>query len=369
MINSVAVIGAGNGGTAIAAHILSMNGSVNLCDLFPEFLKDIQEKGYINLNYNDEVTKVKPTLVTSNIGEAIKGVKIIMVVTPAFTHKMIAEACCEFLEDGQIVILNPGRTAGAIEFLHTIRSLGCNKDIIVSESQTLIYSCRKTDGNSVSIYGIKKSVDISSIPGNRINEVIEALTPFYTQFNPVSNVMWTSLSNIGSLFHPIPVLLNIGRIESDERGFKYYWEGISPSVGELIEIIDEERLSVANAYGADIISAKDWLVKSYDTYGETLYERINNNKAYEEIKAPRNIHVRYVTEDVPTGLVPISELGKVVGVSTPNIDAVIEIASSIYKTNFRETGRSLKNLGINGMFKEDILQYFKTGLEGELYEA
>lgn len=365
MKNSVAVIGAGNGGTAIAAHILSMNGSVNLCDLFPEFLKDIQESGYINFTYKNKSTKVKPKLVTEDICEAIKGVKIIMVVTPAFTHKMIAEACSDYLEDGQIVVLNPGRTAGALEFLNTIRALGCNKDVIISEAQTLIYSCRKTDGNSVSIYGIKKSVDISSIPGNRIYEVIDALAPYYSQFNPVPNTIWTSFSNIGSMFHPLPVLLNIARIESDHNGFKYYWDGISPSVAEMIEIIDKERLNVAKAFTADILSAKEWLVKSYDTYGDTLYARINNNKAYEDIKAPRTKNVRYVTEDVPTGLVPISELGKVVKVQTPNIDAIIELASSIYKIDFRITGRSLKNLGIDGMSKEEILQYFETGLNIE----
>jgi opine dehydrogenase len=360
-VDTIAVIGAGNGGTAIAAHILSMKGNVNLCDLFPEYLKDIQEAGYINLNYNGTDTKVKPSLVTSNIGEAIKGVKIIMIVTPAFTHKMIAEACSEFLEDGQIIILNPGRTAGALEFLNTIRSHGCNKDVIIAETQTLIYSCRKTNGNSVSIYGIKKSVDISSIPSSRIYEVTKALAPYYKQFNPVPNIAWTSFSNIGSMFHPIPVLLNIGRIESDEQGFKYYWEGISPTVAEFIEIVDKERLSVAKAFGADILSAKDWLVKSYDTYGETLYERINNNTAYKDITAPKTTQVRYVIEDVPTGLVAISELAKAVNVQTPNIDAIIDISSSIYKIDFRESGRSLKNLGLEGMSKKAILEYFESG--------
>ena len=366
MNNSVAVIGAGNGGTAIAAHILSMGGSVKLCDLFPQYLKEIMTSGYINLTYQDKVTKVTPTLVTTNVEDAIKGVKLIMVVTPAFTHRMIAEACSKYLEDGQVIVLNPGRTAGAIEFLNTIRELGCKKEVIVAESQTLIYSCRKTDGNSVSIYEVKKSVDISCIPSKKINMVIEALSPYYTQFEPVPNIAWTSFANIGSMFHPAPILLNIGRIENDTKGFKYYWEGISPSVAKMIEIIDRERLGVAKAYNVDIISAKDWLLKSYDTYGDTLHERIINNKGYEDILAPTDIQVRYITEDVPTGLVPISELGNAIDVHTPNIDAIIQISSSIYKMDFRETGRSLKNLGIMGMKGEEIIEYFKTGVKYKL---
>lgn len=361
MNETIAVIGAGNGGTAMTAHLLSIGRSVNLCDIFPEYLFDIQKQGNINLNYEDKITKVKPELVTSDVSEAIKGVKLIMVVTPAFTHKMIAEECSKYLEDGQIVVLNPGRTAGALEFFSTLRKSGCNKDIIVAETQTLIYSCRKTNGNSVSIYGIKKSVDISCIPNYKINEVMTLLKPCFPQFNPVPSTTWTSFANIGSMFHPVPVLLNIGRIENDKKGFKYYWEGISPSVAMMIEIIDEERLSVARAFGVDIMSAKEWLIKSHYTYGDTLHERIINNEAYENIYAPTTIQARYVTEDVPTGLVPISELGKIVDVPTPNIDAIIKLTSSLYKIDFRETGRSLNNLGIKNMMKEDILLYFSIG--------
>lgn len=361
MNNLIAVIGAGNGGTAIAAHLINIGAKVNLCDLFPEYLTEIEKCGYINLTYQGNVTRSVPNLITTNIGDAINGVKLIMIVTPAFTHKMLAESCSEYLEDNQIIILNPGRTGGAIEFLNTVRSCGCNKDIIVAEAQTLIYSCRKTDGNSVSIYGVKKSVDLGAVPSNRTDEVIEALAPFYPQFKAVPNIAWSSFANIGSMFHPTPVLLNIGRIENDRNKFKYYWDGITPSVATMIEIIDKERLNVSNAYDADVLSAKDWLIESYDTQGDTLYDCIINNDAYKDIYAPESIQVRYVTEDVPTGLVPISELGRIVNIKTPNIDSIIEILSSIYKTDFRKNGRSLINLGIDGMSKEKILQYFKTG--------
>lgn len=361
MSNPFAVIGAGNGGLAIAAHIKSMGGEVRLYDIFPEVLTPIKKSGHINLTYMDIEEQVELNLVTEDIGEAITGAKTILIVTPAFTHKMIAEKCEPFLEDGQIIVLNPGRTAGAIEFLSKIRELGCKKNIVVSETQTLIYSCRKTNGDSVTIYGLKKSVDIASIPSNKVMEVISELSSYYPQFKPVKNTLITSLSNIGSLFHPIPVLLNIGRIETDERGFKYYWEGISPSVSELIEIVDSERLQVAKALGLDILSVKEWLVESYDTYGDTLHQLIGNNKAYEDILAPNTINTRYVTEDVPTGLVPISEFGKKLGVPTPNIDALILLASSIFKIDFRANGRSLENLGIKDYSKDRIIRYIENG--------
>ena len=125
---------------------------------------------------------------------------------------------------------------------------------------------------------------------------------------------------------------------------------------------DAERLAVGAAYGVELLSAAEWLVHSYPTHGDTLYERIHNNDAYGDIMAPKTIQARYMTEDVPNGLVPIAALGHAAGVDTPNIDAVITLACSIYDKDFRAEGRSLKNLGLEGMNKDEILHYFVTGM-------
>lgn len=362
MNNVIAVIGAGNGGTAIAAHMASLGGNVALCDLFPQYLTEIQEKGYIELTCEGKTQRVSMPFVTNDVSQAVKDAKLIMVVTPAFTHKKIAEACWQSLTDGQIIVLNPGRTGGALEFKETLAKCGCKAHVVIAETQTLIYSCRKTDGNAVTIFGIKKAVDISAFPATKTNEVVEALFPYYPQFTPRKNGLCTSLCNIGSMFHPTPILLNIGRIENDKRGYRYYIDGITPSVAALIEKLDSERIEVANAYGINVLTAVQWLKRSYETYGNTLYELIQNNKAYMDIMAPKTIDARYMTEDVPSGLVPIAALGDAAGVATPNIDAVITLAGSIYNKDFFYEGRSLKNLGIDNMTKDEIISYFETGV-------
>ena len=94
------------------------------------------------------------------------------------------------------------------------------------------------------------------------------------------------------------MLLNIGRIENDKNGYRYYWDGITPSVAVLIKAIDHERMAVAEAYGVEILSAEEWLRQSYDTYGDNLYELLQHNNAYADIKAPTTIEARYVTEDL-----------------------------------------------------------------------
>ena len=361
MSKPVAVIGAGNGGSAISAYLASLGVAVNLCDLFPQYLTEIEKNGGIDLTLNGKTTHQTMNMITTDVHAALADVKLIMVVTPSFTHKMIAKAVAGALKDGMIVVLNPGRTGGALEFLQTIREEGCTADIVIAEAQTLIYSCRRTSGAAVEIYGVKKEVDLGAFPANRTQEALEALHQYYPQFRPAKSCLQTSLSNIGALFHPTPVLLNVGRIENDERGFRYYVDGITPSVAKLVHQIDLERRAVAEAYHTSVISAEEWLKQSYETEGEDLYELIQHNGAYFDIKAPRSIDARYITEDVPMSLVPISELGHIAGVPVPNIDAVITLASTLFGRDFRAEGRCAKNLGIEGMTLDQVARYFETG--------
>ena len=201
----IAVIGAGNGGCAIGAYLASCGVEVNLCDLFPQYLAGIRDNDGIDLTVDGKTSHQKMNLVTESVAEAIRDVKLIMVVTPSFTHKMIAQAAATSLSDGQVVVLNPGRTGGALEFCETVRAKGCTADITVAETQTLIYSCRKTGPASVGIFGVKKEVTLGAFPANRTADVLKLLNPYYPQFTPASSCLETSLSNIGALFHPTPV--------------------------------------------------------------------------------------------------------------------------------------------------------------------
>ncbi len=81
-------------------------------------------------------------------------------------------------------------------------------------------------------------------------------------------------------------------------------------------------------------SISEWYNFSYGVNGETLYDRIQNVTAYKDIQGASSLNNRYLFEDIPTGLVPLSELGKVVGVETPTINAIIELGNAILKRNF-----------------------------------
>lgn len=363
-MKNVAILGAGNGGVSMGAYMSLRGASVNIYDKFPQALESLKEKKGIELKGVSLNGFAKFNIISTNIEDVIKDCELIMVVAPAFAHKDIAESCAEFLVDGQTIVLHPGRTGGAMEFHKIIKNINPSVKVNIAEAQTLIYACRRTGETETTIKGVKNKVMVAAIPSKDTGKVVDLLNEFYEQFVPANNVLETSLLNIGAIFHPTPSILNISRIECKED-FEYYHEGIKPSVGEVLQKIDKERIAVANAFDISTISAIQWLKEAYGVEGDTIYNAVQANSAYAGIAAPKDSTTRYITEDVPMSLTPISELGKLANVETPTIDNIISIASIMHNVNYRSTGRTMKRMGIEGMNCEEIKKYV---IEPNIYE-
>jgi opine dehydrogenase len=360
-----AVLGAGHGGTAMAGHLSLMGFDVSLYNRNPERLKPIAAAGGIELV--TDCAELIPhgfaplKVITSDAGEAIKGRDILMVVVPADAHSFVAEQIAPHLVDGQIVVLNPGRTCGALEVLTVVRKMGCRADVIIAEAQTFLYASRAMNPAQTKIFRIKNSIPVSALPAHRTPEVVKALRHAFPQFVPGDNVMKTSLDNIGAIFHPAVTVLNAGRIESTNGDFDYYTEGITPSVALILEAMDKERVNVAEGLGFRAMSAREWLYVAYDAAGRTLHEAMRANRGYDGIKAPKTVYHRYISEDIPMSLVPLASLGRLVGVETPTIDAIILLGSALHEVDYWERGRTVEKLGLAGL---DLKQIRRLILEG-----
>jgi opine dehydrogenase len=162
------------------------------------------------------------------------------------------------------------------------------------------------------------------------------------------------MENIGAVFHPALTILNAGWIEETKGDFEYYLQGITPSVALVLERIDAERFAVARALGVRSVSAREWLYLSYDSTGADLFEAIRATKGYRGIKAPPGIDHRYIFEDVPMSLVPISSLGAALGLATPTIDMIIDLGSIMHRTDYRASGRTVESLGLAGLSVQQI---------------
>lgn len=357
---SYAVIGAGNGGLAMAGYLAKEGFIVNLYNRTLQKILPLMERPTITLTGEKEGTG-KLNIVSDNIKKVIENVDIIMVTIPAIGHYSLGKLMAPYLKDGQVIILNPGRTGGALELYTTLRKNGCNKDIVVGEAQTFIYACRKTSARSAHIYREKNEVSLACIPAMKTDEVIQMLSDVYPQFVPARDVIETSMNNYGAIFHPAPTLLNSGHIERGAT-FDYYTEGITPSISRFLEKMDNERMRIAQALNVNTCSAKDWLYESYGAVGTTLYEAIQNNPGYKGLLAPKGLNTRYIYEDVPYSLVPMSSLGKQLNIDTPAIDSVIRLAGLMTGKDFWNEGRTVEHLGLNGLDLDEIHNFAQTGI-------
>ncbi len=353
------VIGAGNGGMAMAGYLAMIGYEVNLYNRTLEHILPLIKKPIISLT-GAEKGIGKLNKVTNLMKEAIKDVDVIMVTVPAMGHYEIAREMAPHLRDGQIIVLNPGRTGGALEVYETIRKHNCDKNIIVAEAQTFIYACRATSSNSAHIFRVKNEVTLAAIPSIKTNHVINLLKRSYPQFISAKDVLETSINNYGAIFHPAPTLLNSGHIE---RGapFEYYTEGITKSIGEFLEKMDKERVAIGKALHIDTLSAKDWLYDSYGAKGSNLYETVQNNPAYHGLQAPKGLNIRYIFEDVPYSLVPMASIGRELNIDTPAINSIISLAELMIGKDFYLEGRNINRLGLSGLTVSEMHEVAQTG--------
>ena len=361
--NHFTVVGAGNGGKSMAAHLGLLGASVKLFNRTYANIAAIAKRGGIELDSNEGGPSGfgKLALVTSDMAEALEGSEVIMVATPSSAHAELAKIMAPFLTDGQIVVLNPGRTCGAIEFRHVLNQMDCTTQITVAETETFIYACRAEGPAQAFIFRIKDAIPLAALPSKDNQKVIDALSGVYPQFIDGADVLHTGLNNMGAIFHPTLTLLNAARIESTRGNFEFYYEGVTSSVADVLEAIDRERVTEASALGILARTAMEWLQIAYNVRGKDLNEAIHNQTGYQGIKAPATLNHRYIFEDVPMSLVPIASLGKQYGVSVRGMDAIIRLACIIHKTDYWRRGRTLEKLGLCNLSVGEIQHYVKEG--------
>jgi len=356
-----AVLGTGNSGHAFAADIALKGFSVNLADV-PQFkanLDAIAEKGGIEIKGVVSQGFAKLNLVTTNLEKAIKGVDIIILGAPANAHEPYSRALAPYLEDDQFVVFISN--FGALRFRQWMTELGVKPNAVPVETQSLIYATRSPEPGSVEVFGTKSELGTAALPASRTAEFLEKISVIFPQWNAVDNVLYTSFNNMNPIVHPPMTLLNTGRIESTAgRGWNLYGDGATQSVAHVMEAMDGERMSLAAVCGVSSVSLKDSFTTMYKHLGiraETLSQVLRSSPIHANPTlpgTPSSMNTRYLTEDVPFGMVPWSSMGRMWGAPTPTCDALIQIASVIGGVNYFEQGVTVRGMGIEGMSPQEV---------------
>jgi opine dehydrogenase len=166
--------------------------------------------------------------------------------------------------------------------------------------------------------------------------------------------------------HPAGMLGNTGWIEKTGGDFLFYREGITPSIGAWIDAVDVERLEIVRLLGLPPLRFVDIFHQAGLTTADALdsgsaYRAVHESEANFTIKSPPSLDHRYVREDVGFGLVPMAEIGKLLGVKTPVMDALITLASTALGVDFRHDGLTLEKMGLANVAPENLGKILTDG--------
>jgi opine dehydrogenase len=357
----VAILGAGNGGLALAGILARQGHRVSLWNRSQARIAPVQALRGVKLTMPASTPEViSLAKATTDMASALADVHFILVAVPASGHADVARRCAPYLRDGQTVLLLPGRTGGAMEFQRILRQAGCRANILLGEANTFPVAARCVGGAEAVIFGTKSEVEVAALPASRTGDLLADCRMLLPMLVPARSVLHTGFANVGAILHPIITLLNARRI-ADGESFDFYTEGVTPRAASLLEAADAERLSVARAYGVTVHSLPEWIGAAYGHHAGSMLEAVAGNPAYLGIKAPATIQHRYLLEDVPTGLIPLLELGRAAGLALPILSSLVNLAEITLGGRIWQQPRTLKALGLAGLTIGEIRAFVDEG--------
>lgn len=368
-MEKVTIIGGGNGAFAAAADLTLRGNQVTLFEL-PQFktnLDEVFERGGLDMETFSgnglEGGFAKLHKITIDIEEALNESDIVMVIVPAYSMDTIAALCAPFLRDGQIVALCPANFGGSLFFHNTMKKMGYDKKIQFAEFACMMYACRKKTSSSVWVRGYKHNLGTAFFPSIGSDSAFLRLKSLYPYIKHNNNIIETGLSNINTTLHTSLMLLNTANIDNKEDRL-FYRECVTSSLDNILDALDAERCALNEIEGMKILHLADIIKDWYGhqgAKGDKVSELQHSLPHFAYSKMPTTMDYRYVTEDVPFGLIPSAEFLKQLGFDYTAHKALVDVLCSVCSRDFYKEARTMEDLGLGGMNRTEVMNYLRNG--------
>ena len=313
------MIGGGNTGQAASAYLASLGGDCTIYTRDPDKASQINDKG---MSSTGAITGTWPVKATTDLAEAVDGADLILVMTTADAHRVVAQALKPVLSPGQTILVFNSNW-GALELRQVLGDDIADKQLTVAETGSQLFLSHAAAPGQVHI-GLKERITISATDSAQTEGIIKAFADYFPQFVAARSIIETTMSTTNPVIHVPISFLNLVRIENGQP-FRFYGEGVSHGAVELILAIDRERISVARALGYEISDVLSGINSFWEKKHDNLYDALTKNESYIKGFGPRTTRHRYFTEDIPYGITPISRIGKLFDIPTPNTDALLDL--------------------------------------------
>jgi opine dehydrogenase len=342
----ITIVGAGNGGTALAADLSIKGHNVTLLKTSDKIHNEhfntlLNNGGKVHFNDIDKayVTKIKN--VTTSFSDAFSGnPQLIILFIQTNYHEAIIKKIAPYLKDNQVILLEPGYLSTAFFLKHC-----SNVNLIIAEAESSPIDCRIIKPGEVKVLYKNVRNPLGIYPADRQKEAMEVLNQLGYNFTLLDSVVEAALNNPNLIVHTVGAIMSIPRIEYSKGDYWMYREVFTPSVWNLVECLDSEKINVLNALGLEptpyveackFRNSNDLAVDAKEIFFDYA---LNHSPP-----GPTVSNSRYITEDVPEGLVLLESLGQALNLKTPVCTALIDIASACLNIDFREKGRTLERL-------------------------
>lgn len=351
----ITVVGAGNAGTTVAADLSLKGHEVTLLKtsrgLHNENFNEILHNGFkVKVIRNNEEREAKLHLATTDFKEAIENSELIILYVQTNYQESVIKKISSYLSN-QMILIEPGYLA-TLFFLKYCK----DKQLTYIEAESSPIDCRITKPGEVSVLFENVRNPIGVYPSEKTEYVLDRLKTLGYNFVATKNVVEAALHNPNLIVHTIGAFMSIPRIEYTKgENYWMYKEVFTKSVWNMVKGLDTEKMNIMSKLGCsrmpyvEACKYRNSLDDEKDAE-EVFFDYANNNSP----SGPNIPDSRYITEDVPEGLVLMESLGKCLDIETPVCTSLINLSSLALGRDFRKEGRTIDRIG---------LEYFKEVLE------
>ena len=342
----ITVLGGGNTDFSIAANLALAGFDVLLWE-HPDFAQTIaplRDSLTIHLEGAGHTGAARLAGVTTDAADALAWSETLVCSVPSYAHAPFLDQLLPHLRPGHLLALLPGNL-GALAVAEALREAGVAW-VIVAESDTAPYVCRKAGPDRAVIWGTVTGLGIGVAPASQTDEAMPVLRALFPGARAYGSALEAGLSALNPVVHPPGVLMNAGRIERSRGEFWFYEEGVTPTVAKVIEALDRERLALGTALGLRLTPVAEAFHQAGFGPAGDLWATINGSRMLTALRAPGQVETRWLTEDIPYGLATWALLGDRLEVDTPVMDGLVTLAAAALGRDFAAETRGLGTLGV-----------------------
>lgn len=354
----VAILGAGGVGLGVAALVSKRDMDVCLWAANSSGIQGLLDgRPLVSRGVLEGDLQVSASL---DIGTAVEGAGVIIIAVPGNGHRAVMDLLAPHVRQDQVIAISSHMSLSALYLsrLLSARGLACP----ISAWATTATTSARVGVGKVHVTTVRQHIVASTLRREDWGKATDRLTAIFGDvFVQAPDLMAVTLTNVNPEVHLAVALCNLTRMEYGEKWGSYH--GISAAVGRLIEALDRERLALAARFGLDVHTVQEHLHESFElpigSVAEMAAEQHVRRKGASP--GPAKLEHRYVTEDVPFGIVPMVEFGRIAGVDMSLHESGLRLIDALYGRSFTAENDILPRLGIDNLSGPELLALCRTG--------